>query len=92
MDTVKALNTISGQVATLPVRIVSHPVLGKHLVEVADDAKPYAPELYKSKSAEEFLEKPRRNRKIADESSEVTDEDSSSAVITTFDPVIVEDN
>ena len=59
-STVRALHTVSGQVADLPKRIVDHPILGKYLTAVADDAKSYAPELYKPKTVEEFTEKPRR--------------------------------
>ena len=60
MNTVKAINTISGQVAPVLKKIVDHPILGKNLVEVVDDAKSYAPELYKPKTVKEFTEKPRR--------------------------------
>lgn len=70
MITVKALNTISGQVASVPAKYLGHPVLGKNLVAVEDKAKSYAPELYKSKSADEFIAAPKRGRKAKDEREE----------------------
>ena len=89
MKTVKAIHTISGQVATLPVKLVNHPILGKYLTEVDDDAKSYAPELYKPKDAEEFAEKPRRSRKS---DSDVTDAAPEASVASIFDSPIVEEN
>lgn len=71
---VKALHTISGQVGLVREDLVNHPVLGVHLVEVADDAKSYIPELFKATTPEEFEKKPRRHRKKQDEEPEVTEE------------------
>lgn len=53
-ELITARNTISGQVRSTRKSIVEHPVLGKNLVEVDDDAKPYVSELFKPRSAEEF--------------------------------------
>lgn len=75
MITVKALHTISGQVAVLPKRIVDHPILGKYLVEVDETAKPYASELFKATTPEEFAQSPRRNRKKSDEENTVNETD-----------------
>lgn len=47
-------NTVSGQVSTVRKSIAEHKVLGKNLLIVDEDAKSYVPELYKSKSKEEF--------------------------------------
>lgn len=71
MNTVKALHTISGQVGFVPARYIGHPVLGKYLVAVEDEAKPYAPALYKPKDADEFSKTSRRGRKARQEAPEV---------------------
>lgn len=70
MITVKALHTISGQVADVPVKYIGHPVLGQYLVAVDDEVKSYAPELYKPKSVEEFTSTPKRGRKAKSEQDE----------------------
>jgi len=93
MNTVKALHTISGQVAYVPERIVNHPVLGKHLVAVDADAKSYAPELYKAKTVDEFTSKPRRGRKRTEDNPVIEDEAiAESQVAESFDTSIDEDN
>ena len=45
---VRALNTVSGQISDVPPKILLHPTFRDILVVVDEDAKPYAPELYKS--------------------------------------------
>jgi len=93
MDTVKALNTISGQVADVAVRIVNHAVLGKNLVAVGDDTKSYSPDLYKSKTKEEFTSSPRRGRKGKSEESEAIEKPiAEPTVAESFDTTIDEDN
>lgn len=52
---VTALNTVSGAVGEVPVGYLSHPVFKDQLVVVDSGAKSYLPEMYKSKSAEEFI-------------------------------------
>jgi hypothetical protein len=61
---VKALDTISGQVATVRERIATHPILGQNLVIVDEDQKPYAPGFYQPKTVEEYVEtrKPRSHK------------------------------
>ena len=93
MNTVKALHTISGQVAYLPERIVNHPVLGKHLVVVDADAKSYAPKMYKAKTVDEFTSKPRRGRKHTEDNPVIEDEAvAESQVAESFDTSIDEDD
>lgn len=53
---VKALDTISGQVAFVPQSFLKHPVFSKTLVEVDDGKKPYAPEFYTPKTPTEYLQ------------------------------------
>lgn len=52
---VKALNTISGQVASVPAKYLTHPVFGKHLVEVDEQQKPYKAGFYAPKTADEYI-------------------------------------
>ena len=54
-STVRVRNTHTGQVGEIPARLFNHPVFGKWLVEADYDDKPYVPELYKSRTPEEFL-------------------------------------
>lgn len=42
-----ARNTISGKVAEVPERYLTHPIFGDYLEAVEDGAKDYHPELYK---------------------------------------------
>lgn len=65
--TVKAIHTITGLTAWLPKRVVDHAILGQYLVEVADDAKPYADGLFKPTTPEDFVKAPRRSRRNRDE-------------------------
>lgn len=89
MTTVNALNTITGLTARLPKRIVDHAVLGEYLVEVSDDAKPYASDLFKSTTPDEFEKTPRRGRKKkADEDTDETTTEGATA----FGAQIDEDN
>lgn len=89
----KALHTISGQVADVSERIVNHPILGQHLVAVDAEAKSYAPELYKAKTVDEFISKTRRGRKTAEDKPVIEDEaEAESQVAESFDNSIDEDN
>jgi hypothetical protein len=68
MSMIKVINTISGQVALVPERYLKHPVLGKNLVPVEDDQKPYIAEMYEPKSADDFADaKPKRSKKTVEE-------------------------
>jgi hypothetical protein len=54
---VRALNTISGQIADVPPKILLHPKF-KDILEVVDEErKPYAPALYQSGTKAEKAEK-----------------------------------
>lgn len=54
-ETVRVINTQTGQTGSVPRRVFNHPVLsGGSLVEVEHDMKPYAPELYRPRTTEEF--------------------------------------
>lgn len=53
-DTVRVLNTVTGQIAVVPRTQFEHPVFGRCLVEVKDEVKPYAAPLYQGKTVEEF--------------------------------------
>ena len=64
MKKVLALNTVSGQVAEVPEAYMTHPVLGKTLVAVPDETKPYNPEFYKPTDSAGYEER-RRTRKSA---------------------------
>jgi hypothetical protein len=44
---VLALNTTTGQIADVPPHFLEHDLLKEVLVAVDENAKPYAPELYK---------------------------------------------
>ena len=58
-------NTISGQVADLPPKLLQHPTF-KGILEVVDaDAKPYVPELYRPGTKEEKTSK--RNKPAVEE-------------------------
>lgn len=58
---VLARNTISGQIADVPPKLLQHPTF-KDVFEVVDaDAKPYVAELYKPGTKQEKAEK--RNKK-----------------------------
>jgi hypothetical protein len=72
---IKVINTISGQTAMVSEKTLSHPVLGKNLVRVEDEQKSYIPEMYEPKSADAFIEKPKRSKKTIEE-TEVVDEPS----------------
>ena len=52
---VRVRNTHTGQVGEVSERLFNHPVFGKWLVAAEHDDKPYVPELYKSRTPEEFL-------------------------------------
>ena len=65
---IKVINTISGKVALVPERYLTHPVLGKNLTRVEDNQKSYIPEMYESKSVEAFVDsKPKRSKKTVEE-------------------------
>lgn len=49
-------NTLTGKVVEVPDRYLTHPILGANLVPAKAGDKDYVPDLYKSKSAEEFKE------------------------------------
>lgn len=53
-ELVRVLNTQTGRVGTIRRRLLDHAILGKNLVEVEEGRKPYAPELYRSRTPEEF--------------------------------------
>jgi hypothetical protein len=75
---VLALNTVSGQIADVSPKTLQHPHFSKFLVPVEDGAKPYAPELYKSGTAEEKEKdnkKFSRKKKAAEEESVVVEEE-----------------
>lgn len=56
MDTLTVRNTNRGTVGPVRRRIFESPVLNPGiLVEVEHDAKPYVPELYKPRTAEQYL-------------------------------------
>jgi hypothetical protein len=61
---VRARNTVSGQIGIVPESYLTHPVLGKTLVQVDDDAKSYLPEMYQPTDAEGDAEKPSRARRV----------------------------
>lgn len=58
---VRALNTVSGQIADVSPKTLQHPHFSKFLVPVDEDSKPYAPELYKGGTVEE---KEKTNKKL----------------------------
>jgi len=65
---IKVINTLSGQTALVPEKVLKHPVLGKNLVVVDDEQKSYIPGMYEPKSAEDFVEsKPKRSKKTIEE-------------------------
>ena len=53
---VKALNTVSGKIGSVPVSYLDHPHFKNQLVLVEEGAKSYATALYKPKTSEEFAE------------------------------------
>lgn len=59
MENTQALvmNTVTGRVDRIPRKLLDHAVLGKNLVEVEEGTKPYATELHKSQTVEEFTER-----------------------------------
>jgi hypothetical protein len=44
-----ARNIITGKISPVRQKDLDHPVLGKNLVKVDEEAKPYIPEMYKPK-------------------------------------------
>lgn len=63
MAKVTALNTVSGRVAEVPASYLTHPVLGKTLVEVPEGTKNYDPRFYKPTDAEGHQKKQARKSK-----------------------------
>lgn len=55
--TVFALNTASGQVGSVPEAYLTHPVLGRVLVEVPEGTKSFDPEKYQPTDVEGYLAK-----------------------------------
>lgn len=55
-NTVRVMNTITGQIQTIRASLARHPVFGEALVEVNDDVKPYAAALHVAQSPEDFTE------------------------------------
>lgn len=55
--TVLTRNTISGKVGSVPASYLTHPVFKDQFVVVEEGAKDYIPELYASKTADEFESK-----------------------------------
>lgn len=49
---IRTRNTVSGQIGEVPAHYLEHPVLGRFLVEVDEDAKPVKPELNQPQDAE----------------------------------------
>ena len=72
---VTALNTVSGQVGLVPEDYLTHPHFKDQLVLVDEDQKPYADELYKSKTADEFVDA-KRGAKVAESGKPTSDTDS----------------
>ena len=55
---VLTLNTISGQIADLPPRMLEHPKFKDILEVVEEGAKPYIPELYKPRDKKDKPSRP----------------------------------
>jgi hypothetical protein len=47
--TIYARNILTGKISPVRQKDLDHPVLGKNLVVVSGDAKPYLPEMFKPK-------------------------------------------
>lgn len=76
MKTVTALNTVSGKVGVVPETYLTHPVLGKTLVEVEEGTKSYEPSLYRTTDKDGDAAKPTRGRRrnTVDEDTQPTPE------------------
>lgn len=48
MTLIRTRHTISGQIAYVDDSMLDHPVLGKHIEEVGEDAKPFVPGLFRA--------------------------------------------
>jgi hypothetical protein len=53
--TIYARNIMTGKISPVRQRDLDHPVLGKNLVVVEEEAKPYLPEMFKPKEDESEL-------------------------------------
>lgn len=72
---VLALNTISGQIADVSPKLLEHPKF-KDVLEVVDaDAKPYAPELYKSGTKKEKAARKLKVEEVVFEAAPIVEED-----------------
>lgn len=56
---VVARNTVSGLIGTVPAAYLDHPVFKDQLVLVDSDAKNYVPEMYKPKTADQVVARPK---------------------------------
>jgi len=62
--TIYARNTMTGKISPVRQKDLDHPVLGKHLVAVEGEAKPYLPEMFKPKEeASEIFTRTSRRKK-----------------------------
>lgn len=51
-DTVRTRHTVSGVIDNnTPLHLIEHPIFGRYLEVVDDDAKPFLPELHKPREA-----------------------------------------
>jgi hypothetical protein len=53
--TIYARNIMTGKISPVRQRDLDHPVLGKNLVVVEEEAKPYLPEMFKPKEEKSEL-------------------------------------
>lgn len=78
---VRALNTISGQIADVSPKMLQHPHFSKFLVPVEDGAKPYVAALYKGGTVEEKEKSRKKTFRRSKEESVVVEDKSELAFV-----------
>lgn len=63
MAFVIARNTATGKVVKVPEHYLTHPMIGKSFVPAEKGDKDYLPEMYTSKTSEEFIESKKSRKK-----------------------------
>jgi len=79
--TVTALNTVSGQVGQVPESYLTHPVLGKTLVQVEPGTKSYIPGMYDQYTTDERKERRTRRPKAVEVEASADEEATSDSEI-----------
>lgn len=72
---VRALNTLSGQIAIVSEQTFNHPVVGKYMIQVDENKKSYSPDFYQPKTPQEYLAQRFGKTPDPDEAPETPDDE-----------------